>query len=133
VGTSRHPEKYTELFSEQVIIGLIFMEGTVRRQPYVKQQQNEVISAILGRRNMDTTFIQHDGARPQTANVVLDVLRMTGSHVLSNGFSERYQCGCSWPPCSPDMNPYGHFLWDYLRDNVQRTNLHTNSGVASGN
>jgi hypothetical protein len=53
---------------------------------------------------------------------MLDVLRdVFGSRVLSNRFPERFDCGRSWPPCSPDMNAWQYFLWVYLNYCVHRT------------
>jgi len=42
-----------------------------------------------------------------------------------NGFPECFGCGWSWPPCSPDINPYDYFLWGYLKDHVYHISSHT--------
>jgi hypothetical protein len=70
-------------------------------------------------------FFQQDGARPHTANAVLDVLNenFDGS-VLSNRFPERFGCGWSWPPYSSDVNPCDYFLWGFLKDTVSKNNPH---------
>jgi transposase len=34
----------------------------------------------------------------------------------------RFECEWFWPPCSPDINPYDYFLWDYLKYRVYLTN-----------
>jgi len=71
-------------------------------------------------------FFQQDGALLRTTNDVFDVLHdVFGTCVMSNRFPERFECGCSWPPCSPDMNPCDYFLSGYIKNHVHRTNLHT--------
>ena len=63
-------------------------------------------------------FIQ-DGARPHTANVVLDFLYETFNlRVMSHRFPERHEGGKFWPPHSPDINPCNFFLWDFLKEKV---------------
>jgi hypothetical protein len=60
-----------------------------------------------------------DGARPHTANVVLDFLHdMFDSRVISNQFPDRFACGQNWPPNSPDLNPCDNFLWGFLKEKV---------------
>jgi hypothetical protein len=47
--------------SKQGLIGLIFVEGTIRNQWYLQQLQNEVILVIQGAGHVDTTYFQqHD-------------------------------------------------------------------------
>ena len=60
-----------------------------------------------------------DGARPHTANVVLDFLYETFNlRVMSHQFPERIE-GCKlWPPHSPDSNPCDFFLWGFLKEKV---------------
>ena len=46
-----------------------------------------------------------DGARPHTANVVLDFLYETFNlPVTSRRFPERHEGGKLWPPHRPDIN-----------------------------
>jgi hypothetical protein len=40
------------------------------------------------------------------------------SIAVSNHFLQQFQCGFSWPPCSPDLNPCDYFLWGYLKDKM---------------
>ena len=47
-----------------------------------------------------------DGARPYTANVLLDFLYETFNlRVMSHRFPERHEGGKLWPLQSPDINP----------------------------
>jgi hypothetical protein len=60
-----------------------------------------------------------DGARPHTANVVLDFLHdIFDSHVISNRFPDRFACAQNWPPNSPDLNPCDYFLWGFLKEKI---------------
>jgi hypothetical protein len=60
-----------------------------------------------------------DGARPHTANVVLDFLHDTFDlHVISNRFPDRFACGQNWPPNSPDLNTCNYFLRRFLKENI---------------
>jgi len=62
---------------------------------------------------------QQDGARPHTTPEVLEFLHSKFQHrIVSNRFPQQFQCGFSWPPCSPDLNPCDYFLWGYLKDKV---------------
>jgi len=81
---------------------------------------------MQGAKHVDATYFQQNGTRPYTTNVVLDVLYdVYGNHVLLNRLPECFQCGWSWPPCSPDMNPCRYFLWGYLRNSMYHTNPNT--------
>ena len=55
-----------------------------------------------------------DGARPHTANVVLDFLYET----FNLRFSECHEGGKLWLPHSPDINPCDFFLWGFLKEKV---------------
>jgi hypothetical protein len=122
---SIHPAKCTMwcAISKQGLIGPIFVEGNITSQWYLQQLRNEVILVIQGAGHMNTTFFRQNGACPHTTNVVLDVLLdVLGNCVLSNKFPERFWCGWSWPPCSPDMNLYYYFLLGFLKDHMHHTN-----------
>jgi hypothetical protein len=105
VETSLHSAKCTVWFAinKQVLIGSIFVDGTLTNYWLLQQLQNEVISVA----EHADTFFQH--AHTQ---------RMFGSRVLSNRLRV-------WPPRSPDMNPCIYFLWDFLKDHVYGTNRYT--------
>jgi hypothetical protein len=49
------------------------------------------------------------------------ICNVFGSTVLLNRFLENFGYGWSWPPCSPDMNPCGYFLWGHLKDGKPHT------------
>ena len=64
-------------------------------------------------------WFQQDGARPHTTPEVLELLHSKFQHrIVSNLFPQQFQCGFSWPPCCPDLNPCDYFLWGYLKDKV---------------
>jgi hypothetical protein len=46
--------------------------------------------------------------------------------------TQRFGCGCSWPPCSPDMNLCVYFLWGYLKEKCVPHQFAHSSGVARG-
>jgi hypothetical protein len=58
------------------LIGPIFVEGIIRNQRYLQQEKNEATLVIKGARHVDI-FLQQDGARPRTANVVLCSVAMS--------------------------------------------------------
>jgi hypothetical protein len=56
-------------------------------------------------------------------------LQLFGSRDLSNHFVERFECGWSWPPCSPDMNRCDCFLWGCVyRTNPRSSELASRDG-----
>jgi hypothetical protein len=61
-------------------------------------------------------WFMQDGARPHTANVVLDFL--LDFHVITNWCPDRFTCGQNWPPNSLDFNPCDYFLWGFLKENI---------------
>jgi hypothetical protein len=69
--------------SKQGLVGYIFVEGSITNQRYLQKLKNEVILVIQGAGNVDITYLQQDGERPHTGNVVLHVLH-----------------GCVWQPCA---------------------------------
>jgi hypothetical protein len=59
----------------------------------------------------NTQWFMQDGARPHTANVVLDFLYVTfGPRVISHRFPGCHDCGQVWPLHSLDINPCDFFL-----------------------
>ena len=125
-----HPLKTTAwcAISAKGIIGPFFVHEIITADRYRNlildpflddlNQQDEI--------NIDSAFFQQDGARPHTANRILDFIHESfGSRVLSNRYPERFDEGHQWPPYSPDLNPCDYFLWGYLKDRVYRNNPHT--------
>lgn len=47
------------------------------------------------------------------------------NRVISNRFPELFNCGWTWPPYSPDLNPCDFYLWGYLKDRVYRRSPRT--------
>jgi len=69
--------------------------------------------------SLNAQWFQQDGARPHTIPQVLEILHSKFQHrIVSNRFPQKFQCGFSWPSCSPDLNPCDYFLWGYLKDTV---------------
>jgi hypothetical protein len=65
---------------------------------------------------LQTQWFMQDGARPHTANVVLNFLRdIFDSGVIWNRFPNRFACEQNCPPNSPDLNPCNNFLWGFLK------------------
>jgi hypothetical protein len=65
---------------------------------------------------ISTQWFMQDGATPHTANVMLDFLNIIFSpRVMSHRYPKHHNCGHSWPPLSPDLNPCDFFLWGFLK------------------
>jgi hypothetical protein len=78
------------------------------------------------RRSLHAQWFQQDGARPHATPEVLEFLHSKfQQRIVSNRFPQQFQCGFSWPPCSPDLNPCDYFLWGYLKDKVFSSALRT--------
>ncbi|KDR14426.1 hypothetical protein L798_11743 [Zootermopsis nevadensis] len=68
---------------------------------------------------MQTQWFMQDGARPHTANMVLDFLHETFDlRVISHRFPERHEGGKMWPPHSPDINLCDFFMWGFFKEKV---------------
>jgi hypothetical protein len=64
-------------------------------------------------------WFQKDGARPHTIPDVLEFMHSKFQHrIMTKRFPQQIQCGFSWPPCRPDLNPCDYFLWGYLKGKV---------------
>lgn len=106
--------------SSHGIIGPFFFDDTVTSQRYLDMLRNQFFPQLMAKSlPMHTQWFMQDGARPHTANVVLDFLHeRLGLNVMSNRFPERYEGGRMWPPHSPDINPCDFFLWGFLKEKV---------------
>lgn len=105
--------------SSHGIIGPFFFDATVTGERYLDMLRNQFFPQLMSSGlPLQTQWFMQDGARPHTANVVLDFLHeRLGLRVLSNRFPERYGGGM-WPPHSPDINPCDFFLWGFLKEKV---------------
>ena len=65
----------------------------------------------------DNTIFQQDGAKPHTANSVMDYLdRIFGPNMLAL----KSRQGEPWAPTSPDMSACDFWLWGYLTEKVYK-------------
>ena len=72
---------------------------------------------VLGQVGFEATVWQQDGAKPHTANSVMDYLdRVFGPNMLAL----RSRQGEPWAPTSPDMSVCDFWLWGYLKEKVYR-------------
>lgn len=124
--TSLFPQKITVwcALSSKGIIEVILHQN-VTSQSYITLLENDFIPALIGIGDncLNEDWFMQDGARPHTANVVLDYLNeFFGNRIISNRYPERFNSGFNWPPRSPDLNPCDFFLWGYLKDRVYVNN-----------
>ena len=64
-------------------------------------------------------WFQQAGVRTHTTPEVLEFLHSKFLiRIVTNCFPQQFQCGFSWPLCSPELNPCDYFLWGYLKDKV---------------
>ena len=95
------------------IIGPFFFDDTVTKERYKDMLENSFIPISWQQVSLYTQWFMQDGARPYTANVVLDFLYETlNLRVMSYRFPERHEGGKLWPPHSPDINPCDFFYGD---------------------
>jgi hypothetical protein len=103
------------VISSHGLQGPIFFEETVKSERYLSMLRNAFVPHLFA---TYLPFMQ-DGARPHTADVVLDFLRGTfDSCVISNRFGDRFACGQIWPPNIPDFDPRDYFLWGFLKEKI---------------
>jgi hypothetical protein len=100
--------------------GLFFFVDTVTKEQYKDMLGNSFILHLLATGfPIHTQWFLQDGARPHTANVVLDFLYETFNfRVMSHRFPECHEGGKLWLPHSPDTNPCDFFLWGFLKEKV---------------
>jgi Helix-turn-helix domain (DUF4817) len=124
-----HPQKTTVwcALSAIGIVGPIFIHETVTADVYRSQILDVFLVRLQELRvDISSAFFQQDGAKPHTANRVLDFIETVfGDRVLSNRYPERFNEGYHWPPYSPDINPCDFYLWGYLKDRVYENNPHS--------
>jgi hypothetical protein len=116
-----------------VLLGPIFFEETVKSELYLSMLRSTVVPQLLatGLPMQTQRFMQH-GARPHTANVVLDCLHGTfDSRVISNRFPDRFACGQNWPTNNPDLNPCDYLLWEFLKEKSFPEKAANNNGIES--
>ncbi|KAJ4441976.1 hypothetical protein ANN_11840 [Periplaneta americana] len=106
--------------SNHGIISPIFFEETVNQVRYKIMLKSSFIAHLMAKDlPMETQWFMQDGARPHTANTVLDYLHeMFDLRVMSHRFPEQHGCDKMWPPRSPDINPCDFFLWRFLKEKV---------------
>lgn len=106
--------------SSHGLIGPFFFEKTVNSDRYLTMLRNNFVPQLLATAlPINTQWFMQDGARPHTANIVLDFLHeIFNMRVISDRFPNRFHGGQSWPPHSPDLNPCDYFLWGYLKEKI---------------
>lgn len=103
-------------FSE---IFLTFVRGTITSAKYIDMLKHEFIPYLKECEELGDAFLMQDGATPHTANKTLQFLhKIFKNRVISGKFKDLFNCGYSWPPYSPDLNPCDFFLWGYLKQRV---------------
>jgi hypothetical protein len=93
--------------SSNGLLWQIFFEETVNSERYLSMLRIRFESHLLATGlPLETEWFMQAGARPHTANVVLDFLRdIFKRRIISNRFPERFECGQNWPPNRHDLNP----------------------------
>ena len=106
--------------SVQGLIGPLMFEDYVNGENYAMKLDSSFLPQLRRRRcSLYARWFQQDGARPHTTPEVLEFLHSKfQNRIVSNRFPQQFQCGFSWPPCSPDLNPCDYFLWGYLKDKM---------------
>jgi len=113
--------------SAQGLTGLFMFENYITGENYAMMLDSFFFPQLRRRRcSIHAQWFQQDGARPHNTPEVLEFLHSKFQYrIVSNRFPQQFQCGFSWPPCSPDLNPCDYFLWGYLKDKVFSSALRT--------
>ncbi|GFS55237.1 transposable element tc3 transposase [Trichonephila clavipes] len=88
---------------------------------YSELLQQRFIPALKERQCLQTTIFKKDGETPhigRPAKVLLNA-NFGDNHVVSRHFPD------AWPPRSTDLNPCDFWLWEFLRDRVDRGRIRT--------
>jgi hypothetical protein len=104
----------------QALNGPFIFEDYVTGKNYAMMLDSLLLPQMRRRQGcLHGQWFKQDGARPHTTPEVLEFLHSKFQHtIMSSHFPQQFQCGFSWPPCSPDLNPYDYFLWGYLKGKV---------------
>ncbi len=105
--------------SSEVIIGPIFIEGTVTSIKYKEMLEKDFFPEIRRLRNIRGFWYQQDGATPHRTIEVLQCLHnIFQDRLITLDYEKVTENGLEWPPYSPDLNPCDYFLWGHLKDRV---------------
>jgi hypothetical protein len=106
--------------SAQGLIGPFMLEDYVAAENYAMMLDSFFLPQLRQRTcSLHAQWFQQDGARPHTTPEVLEFLHSKFQHhIVSNRFPQQFQCGFSWPPCSPGLKPCDYILWGCLKDRV---------------
>jgi hypothetical protein len=110
------------VISSHELLGPIFFKEAVNSERYLSMLRNIFVLRLLATGlPLQTQWCMLAGARPHTANVVLDFLHDNfASRVISNRFPDRFAYEQNWPQNSPDLNPCDYFLCGSLRERLFR-------------
>jgi histone-lysine N-methyltransferase SETMAR len=121
ISTPLHPQRVTVWcgMSSEVIIGPIFIEGSVTSVKYQEILESDFFPEIRRRRSLRGYWYQQDGAPPHRTLEVLQCLNTTfQGRLIALDYEKVTDNGLEWPPYSPDLNPCDFFLWGHLKDRV---------------
>ena len=105
--------------SAQDPIGPFIYEDYVTGENYAMMLDSFLPQLRRRRCTLHAQWFQQDGARPHTNPEVLEFRHSKFQHrTVFIPYPQQFQCGFSWPPWTPDLNPCDYFLWGYLKDKV---------------
>jgi hypothetical protein len=106
------------------MFGPLFIDGTVTSDVYRGLLDDEFVPFLIGYERIKIGFNKMvpdlTPAMPQFAFCAIFSKR-----VLPNLYSVILRKDFSWPPNSPDLEPYDCFLWMCLKDRMLKKNSHT--------
>ena len=114
------------VMSASGIIGPYFIENeagnavTVNADRYVEMLQNFFTPQLARFLVNENTLFQQDGAASHTARMSMKAVNALFPNRVVSGNGD-----ITWPPRSPNLNPYDYFLWGYLKTEVFETKPRT--------
>jgi signal transduction histidine kinase len=120
-----HPEKLTVWMGVGVegVVGPYFWvpratERGIDSSWMMSLLVDQVIPELQTWPNSEQLIFQQDGARPHSADMVLELLDNTfPNRWMANGTQE-HPAPIAWPPRSPDLTPCDYFLWGWMKGRI---------------